>query len=789
MEIDEVGNITLSEKEKLTLSALFHDLGKSSWRRLPEEVLRTKKGILNHEALNKDFIEKLPEGLRSFKEIINDKTSILRKIYKVGDWIAAQQRESLDDVNEEYLRESVKKRPLKNIFNREYYYRDSSLSTKFENFFVKKDIEFEGFRKELDKKFKKEISLVRLKGIDFDELIVILASIIQKYTITIPEGAYKTEPLVDLFTHTKLTTALTIALYEYYKETGEKEKIEELYEKLNEIFNKILEIQKEKKEIQKKISETLMEEKNTIFGKFKPFLSIRGDLSGIQNFIFNIKGSKALKNLKWRSFFISFLMDVISQNLAKKLGMTYLNILFCSGGNFEIIAHNTKKSKDIIEKFGEEINKFLFDKFRGILFLDLSYEELSAYDFSSAKSNEITFQGNRLNKKNRKFIEILDFVLKGDDVKTRCEICDAPISNKNNEGLCNLCLKLGKLNPKEIYEFLDYKNLLKKFFGKNPLEKDLFIRKININNFNAYPFKFYGGIPPYTRESGKRDYLNIDDEGVVGDYLGAAKLDVDNLGKLFRRGGESLINIFMNETIRSRLSFNLYWFFEGIILDIHKGKNNENEKNYHEKVSIIFSGGDDLFIIGQWDYVLEFLNRLYKEWKKFVGFNEKITLSASFNIFRKKYPIKKIAEELEEELENAKEFPEKNRISIMSNVFRWGLFEESVNNKREDEFKMIIKLKKQLGNILKKEKKKGFLNRIIEITLQIIKSKQRKDLPKIWAIRYYVYRSFKKLDKETREFLRSYDGFLRDWYLNTDKNINPYVFIISAKLVELESRK
>ena len=71
-------------------------------------------------------------------------------------------------------------------------------------------------------------------------------------------------------------------------------------------------------------------------------------------------------------------------------------------------------------------------------------------------------------------------------------------------------------------------------------------------------------------------------------------------------------------------------------------------------VSIIYSGGDDVFAIGAWDDVIEFTVALREEFLYLT--NEKLTLSAGIGMYHEKTPINILARqtgELEEAAKNS----------------------------------------------------------------------------------------------------------------------------------------
>ncbi len=77
---------------------------------------------------------------------------------------------------------------------------------------------------------------------------------------------------------------------------------------------------------------------------------------------------------------------------------------------------------------------------------------------------------------------------------------------------------------------------------------------------------------------------------------------------------------------------------------------------------MVYSGGDDLFIIGSWDDVIELGREIRNEFVKYTG---SLTISAGFTIHDYKIPFYKMARQAGEALENSKNYQpnEKNKIT------------------------------------------------------------------------------------------------------------------------------
>jgi CRISPR-associated protein Csm1 len=83
-------------------------------------------------------------------------------------------------------------------------------------------------------------------------------------------------------------------------------------------------------------------------------------------------------------------------------------------------------------------------------------------------------------------------------------------------------------------------------------------------------------------------------------YLGILRMDVDGLGKRFIEGFDSIAQY-------RAFSNRLVVFFEKEV------ENMQHDPEFRPYLNIIYAGGDDLFIIGRWDKVIDFAERIHKE--------------------------------------------------------------------------------------------------------------------------------------------------------------------------------
>lgn len=142
-------------------------------------------------------------------------------------------------------------------------------------------------------------------------------------------------------------------------------------------------------------------------------LLVGGDLSGIQNYIFQIasigEGGVA-KRLRARSFYLSVLLEVVIHKILRKLDLPVSCNLVSAGGRFILLLPNTGTIKEELQRLSKEISGWFLEEFSGELALNLIWdvklcgEDLGIREFSVPFN---MLQSEMENKKLKRFEEIL----------------------------------------------------------------------------------------------------------------------------------------------------------------------------------------------------------------------------------------------------------------------------------------------------------------------------------------------------------------------------------------------
>lgn len=486
------------------------------------------------------------------------------------------------------------------------------------------------------------------------------------------------------------------------------------------------------------------------FRKEEIYLLISGEISGIQDFIYTIPSKGALKTLRGRSLYIDLLLEQFIDEYLTEIGLSRANVVYSGGGHFYILVPNTDDANKAINDLQVKMNRWLMQNIGINLYLAIGKAICSANNLmkSEIQGNLFTVVNKDLKidktirySKDKNFLENIFNVENAKiTAQKECNIChnlvDKLWSYTNEEEIaCEFCLNLYKLGQAILTSNIAFviseekiDNSVK-IFGK---DKDLYLCAVSNENvalFKGKIIRIYSKNSLLENNMAIRLYLadysakNENDEVMTFDdlakssckvdkgikRLGVLRLDVDDLGVAFSSGfvsDKSEIEDNLRYATLSRyadLSKDISMFFKVAINKICAGDLigcidfNEQAfnifgiaKNSKRKVNIIYSGGDDLFLVGAWDEVLEVAIDINRAFRQFT--NEKLTLSAGMAMFSPTYPVSKMAEIAGLLEQMSKNMKDKNSIALfgfntnlkMANqleckhIYKWTDFEVKV---------------------------------------------------------------------------------------------------------------
>ena len=500
-----------------------------------------------------------------------------------------------------------------------------------------------------------------LRGLEWnEEYLHSLMDSLEANLSFVPSSTNKQEVAdISLYDHVKLTAAFASAIYAYLEEQEETDYHKRLYT-----------------------------EGQNFYGE-QAFLLTKIDLSGIQKFIYTITSKRALKTLRARSFYLDFLVEHIADELLARLGLTRANLLYSGGGGAGFLLANTRATRDALQEFQKEINAWCQQYFDIALYLAVGYAPCSSDNLQDNPAGSYAgiyrqiaqnLSDNKAQRYTAEEIRWLNEQVPEDDSR-ECKVC-RHAGKVNDDGICQFCAAMQGLSESimsEQYKF--FAVLPKDNYSGLPLPGNYVLaagdEKAVRNWQEKGVLRLYGKNRFYTGKS-------VTNRLWIGDYhtgetfaeladcatgisrLGILRADIDNLGQAFAMGFQrpdgSRKYVTLSRT--AELSRQLSLFFK---LHIRKllakpeftltGK----AKDYRH-AAIVYSGGDDLFIVGAWDDVLELAVDIRRAFARYA--DNTLTLSAGIGVYPAAYPISVMAAETAQLEEKSKALPGKSAVTL-----------------------------------------------------------------------------------------------------------------------------
>lgn len=537
------------------------------------------------------------------------------------------------------------------------------------------------------------------------------------------------------------------------------------------------------------------------------FSLIAADLSGIQKFIYTISSDGALKSLRARSFYLELVTEELIQQLLSRLDLPRCNVIYAGGGNLYLLAPAGEETAAIVKDVSEQFNTWLYKEFQAKVFLSLDSIEFPIASVGTGEFSKSWQEvGQKLStRKSQKFNTQLEKTLTVKPAYEPCKVCHRddevelkPLSDEDSTLACSTCrnmFRLGgklpgsntlvrtkspdcsksshylkfKLFSEEIYyHFLDLKELQKNLnLGEEP---GTFL---SINNWHIKDYKNVEAVPlligNYAQLSNVTEYSFMPAEEMALEAkkqeciprVGYLRMDVDNLGRIFAEG--------LKERTLPRiagLSRQFSYFFKSYLTSLAKNRLANLPQsavtltgNPRSNLLFIYAGGDDLFISGTWNEIVEFGNDIYQSFRAYTGYNPNITLSAGIAIADEKFPLYRAAK-LAEMAEDLAKDNGRDSLTFLNQTFKWSEWLGTIKmDKLDPELNKYIQQQapdllgvlpfvRQLY-IVKKDYPRSFLRNLL-LTAQIqkrmistLKEKQKKakvkDTGQIRDLKYFLH--------------------------------------------------
>jgi len=516
--------------------------------------------------------------------------------------------------------------------------------------------------------------------------------------------------------------------------------------------------------------------------KEQTYILLLARIFDIQNYIFdniNKNIEKPLKRVFTRSSLISIINTVIPYQIVKELNLYSFNIIYSGGGTFSIILPQVYKDKaeEILERIKDDIGEMFENK----IYMEYVLKELKIRDEGTYSFEDYFREASEelQSKKYKRSTERLVLDLDGE-----YHVCKNCGINTKAEGYCHICSIEDKWMEIDLAKFK---------LGYN----DINIRNIqNPSNMvreddNLYIFFDYGFykssnmIALDVKQSGRREILKSKDmcekcrykdtcdikdtEGTISlnclagisendALLATAKIDVDDMEYL-------LYHVYPIEKFGDRYPFSvsrLSYLSDSIDLFFSVYLKKLIETKYKDTVMILYSGGDDIILTGNWEKVLEAVVEIEKKFARYVSTSDKreITISSAVTLHRPRMTFSLILNKLENNIDKAKEYKDcvtvDNYILTYQNLNTALVISEELKELVEDK-KISRKLLFDMLNLIvnNKSKRKGAIatakraalfNYYMEKNIMANKDLNNEDKNKIRNMFYNLVVSSDRLD-------------------------------------------
>lgn len=716
----------MDQEIKLVIGGLLHDIGKVIYRKGDHrshsqsgyEYLKEQK-ITDQEIL--DCVRYHHSSVLKHAEI--DEQSLAYIVYMADNIASAADRRKNED-GDYGFEASMPLRPVFNILNGNHsddYYSPYLLDRESEINYPMK--EKKTFTEAQYSRIMENISF-NLQGITYtQDYIDSLLEVLEANLSFVPSSTSMSEQAdISLYDHVKLTAALAVSIFQYVNELGITDYHNILYREASSFYDQ------------------------------QVFLLISLDISGIQRFIYTISSKNALRTLRARSFYLEIMMEHLIDQLLERLKLTRTNLIYSGGGHCYILAANTLYSKEQVDQFIRETNQWFLEHFQTALYIAGGYTACSSNALRNVPEGSYErlyrelaaclsrMKGHRYMAEQILQLNYLEYA----DYTRECKVC-RNIGKTNAEGVCTICDSIAKLSKNILYDEFFSVVSAKETTGiplpggywlvadageqelKRRMTQDPGLVRVYGKN-RMYTGKKIASklwVASYTRGNTFEEFAR---EAEGANRIGVLRADVDNLGHAFVAGfsdpnnNNRFVTLSRTATLSRQLSIFFKHYIDQILNNPQMTLNAKQGKNYRN-ATIVYSGGDDVFIVGAWDDIIALSVDLRDAFQKFT--ENTLTISAGIGIYHDNYPISAIAQEVAKQENESKNYPGKDAVTLLEDggthqewnmdkeitigdgTYNWNIFRDQVLGEKYRVIKTFFDQSENRG--------KSFLYKIYEL--------------------------------------------------------------------------
>jgi CRISPR-associated protein Csm1 len=195
------------------------------------------------------------------------------------------------------------------------------------------------------------------------------------------------------------------------------------------------------------------------------------------------------------------------------------------------------------------------------------------------------------------------------------------------------------------------------------------------------------------------------------------------------------------------------------------------DKGLQQNIHVVYSIGDECFLIGSWNRVFDLVINLRERLKE-------RTFSAGIVVVPPKYPMTRLVEDVEEALNTANS----DSVACFGKNVKWSEFKKSQNI--AGQLVDLVRNKGESKNLIERIKASDIgISR-----LQQDASRGRINVPKVWRLKYYLRNIRRQNKEEVEKLFNEYTNAVLDAFMNR-QTTNPDLYPLAARWAELLLKK
>lgn len=474
------------------------------------------------------------------------------------------------------------------------------------------------------------------------------------------------------------------------------------------------------------------------------FMLAGGDISGVQEFIYSVPAAGATRQLRGRSFYLQLLTEACAHYLLHETGMPLCNLLYAGGGRWYVLLPGVYADRPGVWR--RAIGERLLDAHGGALYLALDGVCFAPENYTAETWGDLSRAID--NAKRRRFADLDDERLAAlfEPVQPEPPPDEAALSEEPSDAMSESLEDLGRQMAQAALLAVTPGKPSDGLPARRGARWHDVLRSLGLHVFPLNQARDYrpdtrrrrillidDSTDLQTLSPGAHDVIGVrytvavaqtataedvvqyrrlsidadDDQdlqpGNIKPFnllaeqstgvrrIGMLRMDVDDLGDLFGQRLERPPGL-AALTVTAALSATLSRYFEGWVGELCRRANHDGGNG---GVYAVYSGGDDLFLVGSWHRMPRLAQQIRADFAHFVlgrqaRPNESlpITLSGGITLHQARYPLYQAADDAAGALDAAKQHTRPDRhakdaITFLGRTLGWEHFNEAADLAQE----------------------------------------------------------------------------------------------------------